>query len=119
MNYKNKYYKYKLKYLTLKKIVGGTNSQNEVQEAPQQNQEALQQNQEADLYLSDSDLGEDMNMNVDVPVNPIPHQGQDHVSETQTSETDDEQSETDDEQSEAKKMSRKTPPKKPQRYQPY
>ena len=23
MNYKNKYYKYKLKYLTLKKIVGG------------------------------------------------------------------------------------------------
>ena len=27
MNYKNKYYKYKLKYLTLKKIIGGTNSQ--------------------------------------------------------------------------------------------
>ena len=29
MNYKNKYYKYKLKYLTLKKIIGGTNPHDE------------------------------------------------------------------------------------------
>ena len=61
MNYKNKYYKYKLKYLTLKKIVDvidftdpdylihKINEDNigDVINAPQQNQEALQQNQEA------------------------------------------------------------------------
>ena len=76
--------------------------------------------------MSDNDLSEDMNMNVDVPVNPIPHQGQDHVSEgeeshvseTQTSETDDEQSETDDEQSEAKKMSKKRHQKNPKDISP-
>ena len=76
MNYKNKYYKYKLKYLIAKKnLVGGTNSQNEAQEDPQQNQEDPQQNQE----VPDSDLEED------VPIHdPIPEQGEEegHVSES-------------------------------------